>query len=184
MIVGVGVRKRAGKDSYFEAVRDNFKFFNVRNFAFGDALKEDVWHMYCPILEKYDITRETFFSDEFKTTMRPLLQSHGVFMREMDPDYWVDILVNNVKKWESQNLRNIAIITDVRFPNEARAVRNMGGFLIKVNRDLSDNSGDEHISEHALDNWDDWDHILDNNGTLSEYRDKVKLNFMQLLDKV
>jgi hypothetical protein len=44
------------------------------------------------------------------------------------------------------------IITDVRFPNEVKAIEDRGGIVIRVNRD-SIKSNDEHPSETALDHY-------------------------------
>ena len=64
------------------------------------------------------------------------------------------------------------IITDVRYKNEAEAIKSLGGILIKVDRETG--YKDNHISETALDDYQDWDYVIDNNGTLEELIDKVK----------
>lgn len=65
------------------------------------------------------------------------------------------------------------IITDVRFPNEAQAVKNRGGIMIRVNRPDKGNT-DNHPSEISLDNYQDWDHVIENNGTIEDLIEKVK----------
>jgi hypothetical protein len=67
-------------------------------------------------------------------------------------------------------------ITDVRFPNEAVAIKRAGGTLVKINR--PDVAVLEHPSEHALDDWDQWDLVIDNDGTLEEFRHKCKALFL------
>ncbi len=64
------------------------------------------------------------------------------------------------------------IISDVRFPNEAKAIKDRNGILIRVNRNI----GLEfmHESETALDNYNDWDYVIDNNGTIEDLIEKVK----------
>jgi len=37
-----------------------------------------------------------------------------------------------------------------------------------------------HESETALDNWTDWDYVIDNNGTLEELVEKVKQILIEL----
>ena len=80
------------------------------------------------------------------------------------------------------------IITDVRFPNEAQAIKDRGGIVIRVNREESVlYKGVKHVkglksinhpSETSLDNYD-FDHVIDNNGTIDELIGKVKqLNLM------
>lgn len=74
------------------------------------------------------------------------------------------------------------IITDVRFPNEADAIRKRGGIIIRVNRKHGYNTPDGkwkempinyHASETALDNYN-FDYILENNKTVKELEEEVK----------
>ncbi len=88
-----------------------------------------------------------------------LLQFWGTeFRRAQDPDYWVKKTFANIPK-----NADIVMITDVRFPNEADAVKQQGGYTVNVQRLRDDGqlyySSDrpaDHISEIALDgyNWD------------------------------
>ena len=109
------------------------------------------------------------------------------------------------------------IISDVRFPNEAEAIKDRNGILIRVERFCYDSSEDflvcnpdpelrkigiqdyninktlsleeitdiakvhgyiplseQHESETALDNYTDWDYIIDNNGTIEDLIEQVK----------
>lgn len=85
------------------------------------------------------------------------------------------------------------VITDVRFPNEVRAIKDRGGVVIRVNRPNKayitsiDNSTNTvldkyhktkllkpHFSEIALDNYKDWDHVVYNNGTIKDLICKIK----------
>ena len=63
------------------------------------------------------------------------------------------------------------IMPDTRFPNEVQAIKDRKGIVIKVNRDTG--LLDNHISEHALDDYNDYDYVIDNNGTLGELIVKV-----------
>lgn len=51
------------------------------------------------------------------------------------------------------------IITDVRFPNEVKAIKDKGGIIIRVNR-YGMPEGDAHESETALDKYTEWDGII------------------------
>jgi hypothetical protein len=69
------------------------------------------------------------------------------------------------------------LITDMRFPNELKAIKDKGGISIRVNRhnhpnDINPNT--EHPSETALDN-EEFDYVIDNNGTIEELIEKVKV---------
>lgn len=65
------------------------------------------------------------------------------------------------------------VFTDTRFPNEAKAIKEKGGILIRVNRNTK-NLENLHPSETALDNYQDWDYVIDNNGTIEELISKVQ----------
>lgn len=76
------------------------------------------------------------------------------------------------------------IITDVRFPNEKKAIEDRGGIVIRVSRKTwvqkqedrllkEYNYKQEHPSETALDNAE-FDYVIDNNGTIEDLIEKVK----------
>lgn len=85
------------------------------------------------------------------------------------------------------------IITDVRFPNEAKAVKDAGGVLIRVNRkcEYCNQTGnthkmgcerlqDEHLSETALDNYEQFDYIVQNNEGLKELINAVQFIYKEI----
>lgn len=100
-------------------------------------------------------------------TIREALQYIGtnLFRDKFHTNCWVNALMNEYKdqQW---------LITDVRFPNEVQSIVNRGGKMIRVNRFTKNN--DLHESETALDNYNDWHYILDNNGTIEELIEQVK----------
>lgn len=59
------------------------------------------------------------------------------------------------------------IITDVRFPEEARVIQDMGGKLIRVDRPQIQ-SNDTHTSETALDDFKGWDVYIRNTHGIEE----------------
>lgn len=63
------------------------------------------------------------------------------------------------------------IITDTRFPNEAQAIKDAGGIVIRVDR-MHLAPINEHYSEIALDRWD-FDYYIENSGTQNDLYDRV-----------
>jgi hypothetical protein len=113
---------------------------------------------------------------------RSLLQFWGTELRRScNPDYWV----KKVAKRIAEEKPELAIITDMRFPNEMAFVQHYGE-AIRVDRAnlpaLTGASG-VHVSELALATVPDesWDAIIKNNGTLEEFRDKVLFTFDMLM---
>ena len=62
-------------------------------------------------------------------------------MRSINDDIWIDCTLSNCGK--------DAIISDVRFPNEAKAIKEQGGIIIRVEREGLQSS-DTHSSETAM----------------------------------
>lgn len=140
-----------------------------------------------------------------KLTPRLILQLLGTECGRqiIHPNIWVNSLMSGYKPHgihskSQQSLDNIIeypnwIITDVRFPNEARAIKNRGGKLIRIERtswmeeiDNGDstktltankqfNKIDLHESETALDNYKEFDWLIKNDGTIEELGEQVKL---------
>lgn len=86
---------------------------------------------------------------------RTLLQWWGTdYRRAQDPEYWVKRLQETLDRDNPE----IAVITDVRFPNEAAAIKKMGGYLVKVERTTTpDIDVPAHPSEQSLDGYTGWD---------------------------
>ena len=108
-------------------------------------------------------------------TVRDLLQRIGTdACRDMvHPDIWVNSMFSSynllVDNW---------IISDVRFPNEAQHIRYMGGILIKIIRTTTCTS--YHSSECALDEFTNWDYVIDNNGSLTDLQHKVTMIYNKI----
>lgn len=68
------------------------------------------------------------------------------------------------------------IIPDLRFPNEFKAIKNRNGIVIRVERDYDRyNPKFSHSSETALDNEKGFDYVIDNNGTIEQLVQEIKL---------
>lgn len=100
-------------------------------------------------------------------TVREVLQLVGTdCMRDnLHQNVWVNSLFSDYLK-ESKWL-----IPDTRFLNEAKAIRDRGGIVLRVNRDIASNTN-THPSETALDNYQ-FDYIINNNGTLEELIEEI-----------
>lgn len=96
-----------------------------------------------------------------------LLQETGVAMREhVDPDVWVRCGMAHASCWEHRPV----VVTDVRFVNEAEAILDAGGALVRVTRPgpvPEDGRDGEHVSETELDDIV-CDREIVNGGTLAE----------------
>lgn len=98
---------------------------------------------------------------------RELLQRLGEAVRRgVDENFWVHSLL------VEYNNSDIWIISDVRYKNEADEIKRRGGILIRINRD--DLNKNDHISETDLDDYENFDCVIDNNGTLEDLFNKIE----------
>lgn len=154
----------------FDITRKDEEFVNyakpnlwpyIKIYHFADYLKK-----IC--IELFDLTPEQVYgSDDDKNkqtpygmTAREFLQYFGTdIMRKIKDTVWVDYTIKNIINEQSQ----IAIISDVRFPNEINAIKEAGGIIIRLNRDVFKS---DHHCEVALDqnnfDWSNFDYIIDN----------------------
>lgn len=142
--------------------------------AFADPLKsalaiifniEDVSKFSDGIFKGLQNELELKDSEGYVYTYREIMQKFGTEVgRAIDPDLWVKSTFNYMDPEGNY------IITDCRFKNELQACIDKGAITIKVERVVPDM---DHTSEHDLDDWSDFNHVIDNNGSLEELVDKV-----------
>jgi hypothetical protein len=118
---------------------------------------------------------------EWEMTYREFLQKLGTeAMRDgLHTNVWVNALFADYRLWSDgrKDWYPNWIITDMRFPNEMKAVEEREGITIRVHRDL--HNGNAHISpiphasETALDNAK-FDYEIINDGTIEDLVEKVR----------
>jgi hypothetical protein len=99
--------------------------------------------------------------------VRRLLQIFGteVGRTMFGEDFWVDHALNSIP----DGLK--VVFTDVRYPNEANAIKDFGGEVWWISREGIGPLND-HASENSLTDYT-FEFYIDNNGTLEELQDKV-----------
>jgi hypothetical protein len=112
-------------------------------------------------------------TDAMRTVIHP-----NVWVNALFADYRTNFEAKNVEEW-GKDLSQNWIITDVRFPNEADAIKERGGLLIRVNRKLDrpllaeEMAKNMHPSETALDNYP-FPYTIDNNDTIDDLVESVR----------
>lgn len=184
VVVGVAGAIGAGKDTVAACLAREYGFARV---SFADALKDEVLARLRRTL--IEVVRATEFGclpvaghaagwdarlrrlvyQDKPPIVRALLQEWGTELRRAeDPDYWV-------KRWAETVATTTApgIVTpDVRFENEARAVRQAGGYLVRVVRPGL--TPDSHVSEAFQQQYQAWDVELVNDGTVADLDARVR----------
>lgn len=102
------------------------------------------------------------YKDTCVIKLRTLMQYYGteLIRHNIGSQVWVDGLIQTAIK--DKNYYGYAVIADVRYPNEANAIYNVGGKVIHIFK--TDNNKVEHSSEDIK--CDSRDYEIDNNGTL------------------
>lgn len=78
-------------------------------------------------------------------TYREMMQYFGTnICRKIKDSVWVDFTCETIKLEQSE----LAIISDVRYPNEAKAIKEMGGIIVKLLK--GSESTDSHDSETGV----------------------------------
>ncbi len=84
--------------------------------------------------------------------VRRFLQELGQGQREIDEDYWLNLMRPKLNSAEAWNLP--IVVTDVRYRNEAEMLRSRGFKLVRLTRGVPDlGSASAHPSETELDNF-------------------------------
>ena len=94
-------------------------------------------------------------------TAREVMQYVGTdIFRRMYNDCWIDATIRII----NQEAPELAIVSDVRFPNEVEGIQKAGGKVIRFTRNPC-SDGDQHPSEIALDDKpeDYFDAVIHNN---------------------
>lgn len=110
-------------------------------------------------------------------SMRRLLQWWGTeFRRAQNPDYWTDKLMRELdagKAYAELTAPEFppVVISDVRFPNEAVAIRKRGGVIWRLTR-AGVSAANEHSSETVIDDIKP-DAVIANDGPLIELAGKL-----------
>ena len=171
MLIGLTGKKGSGKDTIANYLVSKYGFIKL---SFGEAVK-DIVH----IITGWDreliegstdesrIFRETVKHKIYNKTCRELMQIIGtdLFRNHFDENIWTNIIINKI------NIYNSYVISDVRFDNEAIAIKNQGGILIKITRSTSSSNLDLHISESGITTPIDFE-IL-NDGISNNYMNQI-----------
>lgn len=189
MIIAFAGRKQSGKTSGCEFTANVFARTLQKNasiYNFADPLKK-------MCIEIFGLTHDQCYgTDEQKNeyvdckwpdsgktmSAREVMQYVGTnVFRKMQHNVWA---AATIRKIQDENLP-LALIADCRFPNEVEAVKNAGGLVIKLNRNLYNSS---HESETALDedryDQSNFDFVIDNKDLSIEDKNELIYSFLKV----
>ena len=159
---------KALKDEVAEFLNDFNIPFNARNLWGSQSDKEEVIRF--PQLFDFSALVDAYPFLERKCrdlTFRQLLQLWGTeYRRSEDHNYWVKKTLDLAGNYDK------VVISDVRFENEADAIIEAGGEVIRINRSTNFNS--DHPSEISLDNYNRFYLTINNEDTLNWYQNACR----------
>ena len=119
------------------------------------------------VKDKRKLLLDNCLGKEFSTP-REILQYVGTDMarKYINDSIWVNILVQDMNNY------NKIVIPDMRFSNERDLISSLDGKVVLIKRNGVDET-DGHISENDLGTEDDYDIVIENNGTLEELKERV-----------
>lgn len=165
MIIGLCGYAQSGKDSVAEILVNNYGYTRV---AFADPIRELLYEMNPAVKDggyRLQNVVDGYGWDVAKTAfpeVRTLLQNLGVGARKVfGEQFWIEQALRNVH-WEGN-----FVITDVRYPNEAKELREYDDAQIWRIKRTGVEPVNTHASETAMDG-ERVDQIFLNNGTLED----------------
>jgi hypothetical protein len=176
MIIGLSGYARSGKD---EAAKALIEAGFIR-LAFADKLREVLYALNPYVVDDtgyehvnlqtviddygWDGYKETPWGSEIRRLIQRLGTEAG--RQTLWDSIWVDATMNQIIPGQNY------VITDVRFPNEANAVKQAGGRVWRIERP-GVGPANTHASEVSLDDWD-FDIVVANDVTIEEYHNKIR----------
>lgn len=176
MIIGLSGPAGSGKDTV-RAILEKENGFHGK--AFADPLRD----MAKSFLSAGGISTSYMTDRHLKESVIPelgfsyrrIVQTLGTeWGRSLDQDVWLNIVKSSIQKNPNRNY----VISDVRFPNEFNWIKESGGVIWYIQRDVEKVIA--HASESSLDGFK-FDHTIFNTSTISALYDMVQEQLTHLV---
>lgn len=196
-LIGLLGKKRSGKDTFAARLALLHGYSRV---AFADPLKQAALALdpivgpasipghprpdYRRLSEVVSVLGWEVAKDHVPEVRQTLQRLGTESIRALDDGFWVRLTMAEVQRRregtetyasDGQLIDNVArdvVVTDVRMLNEAQAIEEAGGTLVRITRPGLAQEGDAHLSETALDSYP-VPHIVVNDGTLADLFTRV-----------
>lgn len=171
VLVGLCGKKGSGKDEAYKILN---RIYNYQNVKFAGPLKDMLRALLKVQNIPSDITERMIEGDLKEVpsfylggkTPRYIMQTLGTEWGRVliDSKLWINAFHNSLRL-DDPKMRYAC--TDVRYQNEGDVIHDLGGFIIRLNRNTDNNNFSSHSSETEIDSLV-VDYEIDNNGTLED----------------
>lgn len=162
MIIGLGHAARVGKDTVADVLTVRHGYERL---AFADALRQFVYQTNDEVRFMVDVHGWEAAKMAHPTVRKTLVEVGNNARQIMGADVWIRAAFRRIEPGDR------VVFTDLRYPNEAEAILDAGGVLVKVKRPgvypLP------NVADQALASFTGWDYELRNDGTIDELAEKT-----------
>lgn len=177
VLIGLLGRKQSGKDTAANILLSQNDFIRL---AFADPIKnicrelfgfsEDQLYGNKEVIDEYwNVTPRTTFqyigAELFRNQIGNILPNVG-------NNFWVCCLERKYDNIIDGNPDANVVITDVRYQNELEMIHKKGGIIIKIDRPFLE-TNDNHESEQYIDQTDDFDYCINNDGSIEKLHEQI-----------
>jgi hypothetical protein len=174
VLIGICGKKSNGKDTIAEYINYKYKF---KQYSFAKPLKDICKHLFFLSENQLNGSAKEIIDDRWKTTPRTILQFVGTDLfrnqiKQIIPHIGENFWIEHFKLYYTNNINTNVVVSDIRFQNESKCVKDLNGIVIKIIRpDIISN--DEHESEKNIDKITDIDYVVYNDGTKEQLYKKI-----------
>lgn len=171
----VSGKANSGKDTTCELINNYVKLkgLNSVNLQFSSYIK-----MYAKTISGWDGNEDT--------KPRSLLQELGteIIRTNIDEKFFIKRIIGDIKVYSYYC--DVITISDARLPLEIDSINNEFENVYKINiqrpnfENNLNNNERKHITEVALNNYNDYDYVVVNDGTIEDLNNKV----IKIIDEV
>jgi hypothetical protein len=182
MLTGIPVKQFEDQEFKKEYLSDEWNFYTISLILNGQLMqqsgrfvcREDAEAAIEIMKHSFAKMQIEYVIGEQRMTVRQLLQELGTeaMRKNLHENVWVNALMADYHPIKlSQDNPSYWLVTDTRFPNEAEAIKERGGLLLRIERPGT--STGSHASETALDDYP-FEYVIVNDGDLHDLIRKVK----------
>ena len=175
LIIGITGKKFNGKDT----LGNYLSRYGYKKMAFADPLKEvlrNIFHFDDEQLYGEDKERlDAYWNVSPRSTMQFIgtdLFRHQInkILPNIKYNIWTEVMKRKIVELWKINPKQKIVLTDLRFPDEIKLIKELNGIIIRVKRNI-DKADNEFIVVHESETYIDIfevDYDFDNNGTKDE----------------